>query len=436
MTNTVSDVLQRVASYEAELKDLTLRLANTFGPFGREAATAEQAHEWFQKNQVPSRLVRLTEDRSSCVATLAGDGTGKSLVFNAHLDTEASGPDFDNLMGVADPNKVGARIVDDTVYGHVAQNDRACMAAQMIAVAAIKDVGVPLRGDVIVKAVLGETGAAPVDEYEGIGYVGKGLGTEHLVQHGFRSDFAVVAETTDFAPCWVQTGALYVKVTTRGRNMYTPRLVRGGSLREHPNAIVQMAPVIQAIEDWAIRVQRDRTHETPCGTMEPKAQIGAVRGGMPWRPNRSAPFAAVYVDIRTVPGEDTGALLTSLREALIETGVDTDVEIIMEKPGVEGNATALDPLVNALGSAHRLVRGESMPTRAETAVVSMWRDTNIYNRFGVPALTFGPGRGKAAVQGTGGIAMSDLLDAAKIYALAILQVCAEVAIDEDVTARP
>jgi hypothetical protein len=72
-----------------------------------------------------------------------------------------------------------------------------------------------------------------------------------------------------------------------------------------------------------------------------------------------------------------------------------------------------------------------MPTVAETAVVSMWRDTNVYNRMGVPALTFGPGRGKASVQGTGGLLMSELLDAAKIYALTMLQVCAGTDLDTD-----
>jgi acetylornithine deacetylase/succinyl-diaminopimelate desuccinylase-like protein len=426
MDSIAHDVLERVAAYEEELAALTLRLANTFGPFGREAATAQQVHDWFGEHGVTARLVPLTEDRASCVARLSGDGTGRSLVFNAHLDTEASGPEFDALMNVPDPNKLGAVIRDGVVYGHVAQNDRACMAAQMIAAAAVHDAGVELRGDVIVKAVLGETGAAPVDEYAGIGYDGKGVGTEHLIQHGYRADFAIISETTDFAPCWLQTGAMYVKVTARGRNMYTPRLQRSASLRDHPNAIVKMATIIQAVEAWAEEVEAKRTHETACGTMVPKAQVGAVRGGLPWRPNRSAPYAAVYVDIRTVPGEDTRDLFASLSEAVAATGVDAQLEVIMDKPGVEGDAEALRPVLQALSGAHEAVRGEPMPTRAETAVVSMWRDTNIYNRSGIPALTFGPGRGKASVQGTGGIAMADLLDAARMYALTMANVCAGV----------
>lgn len=431
MNDVVADVLERVESMREELSALTLRLGNTFGPFGHEAATAREVHDWFTERRMPARLVPLTDERASCVARFPGDGSGPSLVFNAHLDTEASGPEYDRLMAIPDPNKVGARIENGVVYGHVAQNDRACMAAQMIAAAAVHEAGVHLRGDVVIKAVLGETGAAPVDEYEGLAYAGKGTGTEHLVQHGYRPDFAIISETTDFAPCWVQTGAIYAKVTVRGRNMYTPRLVRGDSLPEHPNAIVKMATVIDAVEQWAVRVQRERTHETACGTMEPKAQVGAIRGGLPWRPNRSAPYAAIYVDIRTVPEEDTKALVDSLRAAVAETGIAADVEVIMEKGGFTADAAALTPVLEALGAAHRVVRGGPMPTTAETAVVSMWRDTNVYNRMGIPALTFGPGRGKASVQGTGGLLMSELLDAAKIYALTMLQVCAGTELGSD-----
>jgi acetylornithine deacetylase/succinyl-diaminopimelate desuccinylase-like protein len=431
MSDLAGEVLQRVDALEEGLSALTLRLANTYGPFGQEGATAAQVHEWFGEQGMASQLVPLNHDRASCVARLPGRAAGPSLIFNAHLDTEASGPDYDALMAIPDPNKVGARIENGVVYGHTAQNDRACMAAQMIAAAAVHQVGALLSGEVILKAVLGETGAAPVDEYQGLGYVGKGLGTEHLVQHGHRADYAIIAETTDFAPCWIQTGAMYVKITVRGRNMYTPRLLRGDSLAEHPNAIVKMAAVISAVEDWAISVQRQRTRETACGTMEPKAQAGAVRGGLPWRPNRSAPYAALYVDVRTVPGEDTGALLDSLSQAVAATGVAADLQVVMDKPGVEGDVDALRPVLDALDAAHTAVRGEPMPRRAETAVVSMWRDTNVYNRFGIPALTFGPGRGKAAVQGTGGLALVDLLDAAKIYALTMLSVCGDVSLSTE-----
>src|SRR5207249_8294872 len=36
----------------------------------------------------------------------------------------------------------------------------------------------------------------------------------------------------------------------------------------------------------------------------PIFNIGAIRGGIPYRPNRTSPHCAIYVDVRIVPGED------------------------------------------------------------------------------------------------------------------------------------
>jgi formylaminopyrimidine deformylase len=74
--------------------------------------------------------------------------------------------------------------------------------------------------------------------------------------------------------------------------------------------------------------------------------------------------------------------------------------------------------------AHWAVRGTDAPDSVEPAVVSMWRDTNVFNRAGIPSLTFGPSRGRADVQGEGFFALDDLVDAAKMYALTALRLAA------------
>jgi acetylornithine deacetylase/succinyl-diaminopimelate desuccinylase-like protein len=290
----------------------------------------------------------------------------------------------------------------------------------MIAGRALRDAGAPRRGDVVLTSVAGETGGAPVDEYTGVAYEGQGFGSSYLVRHGVRGDCALVAETTDFGLCWFNCGAAYYKVTLRGRNMYTPRLRRPEALAEHPNAIVKAAHVVEAIERWAVAFEAARSGATPCGEVRPKAQVGAIRGGIPWRPNRSSPYCALYVDVRTLPGEDVEEVTAALRAAVDEAGVGAELELIMFKPGAEG--TGVEPLADAVRSAHRQVRGSDPPPQVETAVVSMWRDTNVFNLAGIPSLTFGPSRGRADVQGPGFFALDDLVDAAKMYALVALEV--------------
>lgn len=422
MDRLADKVLNEIDRAREELAELCLRLGNTYAPFGQEAAVAEEIHRWYAANDLPSRTVEMVEGRANVVARLQGRGGGNSLLFNAHLDTEVSGPDFDHLMQVPDPNRRGGWREGDRLFGHTILNDRHGHALFMIAARAIRDAGVALRGDLLLTSVAGETGSAPVDEYRGMAYEGKGLGTKFLVDHGVRADYALVAETTDFAPCWHNTGAVYAKVTLRGRNMYTPRLRRPdpADLGAHPNAIVKAAAMVQAIEAWAIEYERARTGPTVCGEVRPTAQVGAVRGGIPYRPNRSAPYCALYVDVRTLPDEDPVAVLGDLQAVVADVGVDAEVEMVMAKRGAV--ATGIEPLTGAVVAAHETVRGVPPPSEAESAVVSMWRDTNILNRAGIPALTFGPGRGKAAVQGTGYMELDDLVDAAKMYALTAMNV--------------
>ena len=426
MNADIEKIFNRIEDSKEDLADLMLHLGNTYGPFGYEAATAREVHGWYQQNGVPSEFVEITEDRACVVGRVSGDGTGKSLIFNAHLDTEASGQDFDTLMDAPDPNKIGASREGDRIFGHTVQNDRGCMAMQMSMGRALVESGVQLGGDLLLKSAAGETGAAPTDEFVGQRYEGKGFGTTHLVENGYTADYAVIAETTDFAASWVQTGAAYYKVTLRGKNMYTPRLIRGDSLATQPNAIVRAASVVGLVEDWAVEFEAARTRETECGTMRPKAQVGAIRGGIPWRPNRSSTYAALYVDVRTLPGEDVSSVTAALSAAVRSTGLEVEVDLIMAKAGFEAKRESIAPLLNEIETAHRSVRGVEMPEFAEDAVVGMWRDTNVYNRAGIPALTFGPSRGRAAVQGTGFLALDDFIDGAKIYALTALAICADV----------
>ncbi len=426
MAGLIAEVLSRIDESREDLADVALRLGNTYGPLGNEEPTARAVNEWYRDNGMESHLVPMIEGRAGAVGVVRGSGDGKSLIFNAHLDTEASGPDYDLLMEAPDPNRVGARREGDRIYGHTVQNDRGCMAVQMIAGRALSDVGAPLRGDLLLKSAAGETGSAPVDEYQGLRYESKGFGTNWLLEHGYAADYAVIAETTDFSASWVQCGAAYFKITLRGRNMYTPRLERPASLEDHPNAIVRAGVLIGALEEWAVNYQESRTVETPCGTMMPKSQIGAMRGGIPWRPNRSSTYAALYMDVRTRPGDDISEITHSLRQAIAATGLDAELRLIMFKPGYAASSEDIEPLIGAIAESHRYVRGSEMPQRAEPAVVSMWRDTNVYNRVGIPSLTFGPSRGRAAVQGTGYMHIDNMLEGAKIYALTALSVCAGV----------
>lgn len=140
--------------------------------------------------------------------------------------------------------------------------------------------------------VVGEIGMGPIDEFQGPKYIGKGYGSRHAVAHGIMGDFALVAESTDFGVTWIEAGAAYFKVTINGTGYYTPRLPDRGAIKDTPNPIVKMSLIIQAIEEWAARYEKNHRVEYPVGVMVPRVAIGAIRGGLPFSPSVGVIVAA------------------------------------------------------------------------------------------------------------------------------------------------
>ena len=404
------------------LADTCLELGNTYAPCGHEQPVADAVSAWYERHGLAARQQQILVDRSNVVAVLEGSRAGaRSLIFNAHLDTEISGPDHANLMESSDPNLVGAWREGDRIFGHTVLNDRGCMSVFMVMAKALTDAGAGLGGDVILTSVVGETGMAPVDEYQGLSYEGKGFGSRHLVDHGVRADYALVAETTAWSKSWIECGAVYLKITLRGRNMYTPRLIREPDLPDHPNAIVKGAVVASVLEAWGIDYEERNSYVSELGEVRPKAQVGAIRGGVPYRPNRSSPVCKLYMDVRTPPGADQDAVVEEVRAVVGSVDPAAEVECYMAKAGRVG--TGVEPLSSAVEKAYGEIVGGATPP-PQVAHTSMWRDTNIFNAVGIPSLTFGPPRGSAAVQGTGHFELDDLVAAAKVYTAVAMDLCA------------
>lgn len=403
-----------------ELAELALKMANTFSPMGHEQPLAEVVCGWLKENRLNAHLQPILADRANVVAVLAGSGGGKSLLFNSHLDTEISGPEFDWGMQAPDINRIGGWREGNRLFGHTVLNDRGLMATTMVALKALRDSGVPIRGDVIFTGVAGETGAGPVDEYQGLTYEGKGFGSRHLVAHGVRADYALVAETTDFGLSWLACGACYLKVSVPGVNQYTPRSQRPDNISDHPNAIVKMAHVIQAIETWARDYEAKHTLQSPCGHVVPKVNIGAVRGGVPYRPNRTSPYCAIYVDVRMLPGEDPLRIQGELQRAVDSAQVGARVETFMARAGAVG--TGIEPLADEVKQAFKKVTGQNPLPEAPQEVVSMWRDNNVFNEAGIPSLTFGPPR-RRDKKNRLCFELDDLVNMANVYAEVAHAIC-------------
>src|SRR6516162_3825014 len=161
-----------------ELAQLGCDLTSIPSPTGKEKAIAEFILAWFETNGLKAVRQDVEVDRPNAVGILKGDGTGLSLGFNGHTDTSFTGTSEDLRM-VADMEPeadLKGRIVGDRVQGLGVSNMKGGVAVFMIAGKALKKSGVPLKGDVILAAVVGEISRTPVGGWQSREYRGEGIG--------------------------------------------------------------------------------------------------------------------------------------------------------------------------------------------------------------------------------------------------------------------
>ncbi len=414
-----------------EAANLILQLANIHGPEGHEEPVGEQVLDWMHAHNLPAQKQIVTGTRFNVIGRILGAGGGRNLAFNSHMDTVLIYRG-ESQTGVHDMEGYRAWREDEKLFGLAVLNCRGCMGTWLIAAKAIQQAGIRLKGDLVLTAVVGETGAAPIEEYQGPEYMGKGIGTRTAIAYGPQVDYALVGETTDFGLSWVECGVCYVKINVAGESAYTPRTRPQPDTppEQDPSAIVRMSCVIQALSAWAKEYPDKHALHSPCGLVRPKVNIGAIRGGSPPRPSESAASCSIYVDMWRAPGTPMQEVLSELRQVLDSTGVPATMQVYMQRNGFVGKG--IEPLAEAVSESYKGVTGKNPPGVSED-IVSMWRDTNIYNEFGIPSLCFGPTRHKMVRHKYHTVntyrpldrylTIPDIVLAAKVYARTALAIC-------------
>jgi acetylornithine deacetylase/succinyl-diaminopimelate desuccinylase-like protein len=415
---TPDDVVATIDSQE--VVDLALALGNIDSPTGSEGAAGIFVRDWLSESGFKPRTFALTEDRINVAAWIDGTGGGYSLIFNAHLDTTLRPDAVWSAREPEDPLYHSAWIEGDEIFGDGVVNDKGPMAAYLVAGKAIRKAGFPLKGDLILSAVAGEISREPIEEWQGPAYLSKDLGARFMVTHGAVADYAVVAEGTGFGIVGIEPGKAHFKVTvfTDTPRYYTPYLPRPTGLADAPNAIVRTAAVIEAFERWAYDYQVANTYESPNGTIVPKASINAIRSGYPYGLTSAPQLCSFYVDTRILPGANPLDLRDDLRRILAEVGVGGTVEVILYRPGFE--ATGAERLIETVRRCHDQVF-DTPPAIVGEPVTSMWRDTNVFNELGIPAISYAPRSTSHAARKA--FKVKDLTDAAIAYARIAMDLC-------------
>ncbi|MDR4887499.1 M20/M25/M40 family metallo-hydrolase [Fredinandcohnia sp. QZ13] len=141
---------------------------------------------------------RFYDDRPNVVGTKKGTGNGKSIIFSGHMDTV---PEGDDPWSV-DP--FAGEIKDGKQYGLGLFDMKGGMAASMMALKLLNELGIRLKGDVIIESVVDE-------EYGGAN------GTLACRLRGYEADIAIVPEPSNMIVCPAAQGGSMFRITFQGR---------------------------------------------------------------------------------------------------------------------------------------------------------------------------------------------------------------------------
>lgn len=406
-----------------ELVQLALALGNIPAPSRSEAAAAQFVYDWMDKEGFAPRKVGATPERPNIIGEYGGHGTGANLLMTAHLDTESpSGIAHQDRFRyrsttLADPEWTQCWLDDDgRLRGYPISNDRGPMSCFLIAAKALKKAGIGLAGKVWLTACPGEIGPEPIEEYEGIAYLGKDIGAHYLFHHGgIAPDYAIAAEGTDFGLTWIGCGYALFRIRIFGQGVFTPILDAPQDPAAHPNPIYRLGGVIDALHRWSQAWEAQSIYDAPGGKAVPKVQIASIRGGAPMDFGAGTEVCALYLDVTLNPRQKAADAMHGLMAAMREVSVDAfDIEPVVVRHGFEAVDAEVAPLAGAVDAATRLARGASVE-RAHPVYSSMWRDHNVFNMHRVPAITTGMPRWRPSP--------TDMTSSALVYALTILAVC-------------
>lgn len=335
------------------------------------------------------------------VAIKRGIGNGKSLILNGHIDVV---PEGDHAAWHDDPYSGMEK--DGKVFGRGTTDMKGGNVSLLLALEAIIESGIQLKGDVIFQSV--------IEEESG------GAGTLAAVLRGYRADGAIIPEPTNMKLFPLQQGSMWFRLIVKGKSAH------GGTRYEGVSAIDKAISVMLEIKKLEQERNESLRHSLYKNVKIPiPINIGSIQSGN-W-PSSVPDTAVLEGRFGIAPTETMEAAQRSLMQC-IEALNETDAWF-KEKPielewfgarWLPGSLELEHPLMKTLGAYYEKVMGEQPLVEA-----SPWAtDGGYLSSVGsTPVVVFGPGETKLAHDSNEYIEVDKMMDVAKIIALTIIEWC-------------
>jgi acetylornithine deacetylase len=349
--------------------------------------------------------------RPQLLATAQGTGGGRRLLLSGHIDVVTAEPVEEWTSPPFAPE-----LRDGRLYGRGACDMKGGVAAMLVATEVLRELEVPLRGDLIVNTVTDEEST--------------GAGSLAVAASGLRADGGIIPEPTGLTAWLGARGSLMPEITVDGRAGHAGLAPAHWSDGGPVNAIEKLQIVIEALQrlraDWALRP--DTRHAVlGAGAIVPTA----VEAGQ-WMVSYPA-AATVRCHVQYVPeqadAEGWGTRVEAELEARVRAAADADPWLALHPPRFSwpgdvppGFVGQHEPVAaTTLGAMAALGLGRTVATR------TTFFDGPTFSRAGIPTIAFGPGDIAHAHAVDEQVPVDEVVRAAQVMAVAAMRFCGVVA---------
>jgi acetylornithine deacetylase len=393
--------LVRVPSVTGEEAGVGAVVGRAFSERGLDVDTWEATREETEPYRDHVGEQNSYENRPNIVGTRRGTGDGRSILLNAHTDTVDPG---DPAAWKGDP--LSGDLEGDLLYGRGSCDMKAGLVTHLVALDALSDLGLGLRGDVIVAATVGEENG--------------GLGALSTVLRGYRADAAIITEPTRLALVPAQGGSLIFRLKIPGRSAHAAVRDEGVS------ALEKFVPIFENLRE--LEQERNGVLSHPlydAVSNKVPINIGVVRAGN-WA--STVPESLVAEGrVGLIPGEEVDPFKDLVAQR-IATVAERDPWLREHPPELEwfgGQFTPAEvepdaPICTAVKEAHERVTGEAPAVEG----VPYGADMRLFIHFGgMPCVMYGAGDVNVAHAPDEHISITELLTATSTVACLLADWC-------------
>ncbi|MCK9222448.1 MAG: M20 family metallopeptidase [Limnochordia bacterium] len=337
--------------------------------------------DYMRTLDIPTKLEYFAPNRPNGLGYVAGSVGKKTLLWDAHTDTVQA----EGMKG--DPFR--AEYKDGCIYGRGACDDKASIAAMLLALRTLRTNGLVPRSNLLLSFSGDEEGGF--------------RGVKHLVAGGIKADAAIVGEPTKLEVVIAHKASLRWQLVVEGKAAHSSQVHKG------VNAIFHMSRVVQHIEEQLIPLCSSKVHPQ---VGSPTLCVTMIRGG---EGRNTVPARCVIdIDRRLIPGEEPDQVLADFAQTLTTL---EDVSFTMEKPyhvdlPMETSKDA--PIVKCMKESFLACGITPKLAGADFG-------TNASKFTGVPGVVFGPGSIEYAHSADEHVEVAQVLKAAQILTMAALK---------------